>query len=165
VNTSFMEDLTGLDAPIARAAAGNSAWAGMVDSTVNWFTRKHAVTGYRPLFYALQQFANRLDNCVAVERVSVENPAIRLYRGTRAAGSGSADFWIAWHDPATLVLPGDAAPQTTLTLNTTATTLTVEQLITQPNQTNPDTQTAPVQDGTASITLTPTPVFILPAAS
>ena len=163
VNTSYMQDLTGLNAPIFRAAAGNSAWAGMVDSTINWFTRTHVVTGYRPLFYALRQLANRLDNCTGVQRTATEDPAIRLYRVTRAVGSESPDFWIAWHDPGTLLLPGDTVPQATLTLHTTASSLVVESLITQPNQTVPDTQTVAVQDDTASIALTPTPVFILPA--
>jgi len=162
VNTSFMQDLTGMNLPIFRAAAGNSAWAGMVDSRVNWFTRKQEVTGCRPLFYALQQLANRLDNCVAVQRVAVEDPAVRLYRVTRAAGAELPDFWVAWYDPGVLLLPGDAVSQTTLTLNTTAVSLTVESVIIQPDQTEPDTFSVPAQAGVASIALTPTPVYILP---
>ncbi len=162
INTSFMEDLWPLNTPLLRASAGNTAWAGMVETTLNFFTQEHNIKSYRPLFYALQQLAGHLDNYTVVERAETSDPGVWLFQVRHTGTLGLPDYWIAWYEPNTLVLPGDAVPETTLAVESTAQDLHVETLITQPNQTTPKTTTLHVDKGTATLPLTPTPVFITP---
>ncbi|HPO12165.1 MAG TPA: hypothetical protein PLI09_01865 [Candidatus Hydrogenedentes bacterium] len=164
INTSFMEDLWPLNTPLFRASAGNTAWAGMVQTALNFFTQEHNITGYRPLFYALQQLARRLDNYNVVERIETDDPNVWLFRVLHTDASDLPDFWIAWYDPGVLVLPGDVIPETTLALESTAQNVVVETLITQAGQTTPQTTTIPVSEGVAVVSLTPTPVFIAPTS-
>jgi hypothetical protein len=160
VNTSYMQDLTGLDLAIFRAGAGNSAWAGMVSSRVDWFGQRQVITGYRPMFYALQQLAGHLDKYSVVRRLTDTDPANHLYVVQETSGAGFPDFWIAWRDPGVLILPGDVIHGGNVVMGTSAASVTVERLINQQGQTTPTTETLPVQDGSVSIPLTPTPVFI-----
>ncbi len=160
LNTSFIEDLFPLNTPLFRAGAGNAAWAGMVETRLNFFTQEHIVKGRRPLFYALRQVAYELDSYNVVERVPIANADVRLYRVRHTEGLGLPDFWIAWYYPAQLVLPGDAVPETTITLETDAPEVGVEKLITQPGQDDTDVVKIPANNGVVEIPLSATPVFI-----
>lgn len=163
INTSFMEDLWPLNTPALRASAGNTAWAGMVETELNFFTQTHKIKAYRPLFYALHQFARWFDNYDVVERVETDDPNVWLFQVRHTGASDLPGFWIAWYDPGVLVLPGDVVPETTLGLETAAQNVIVETLITQAGQTTPQSETIPVSDGVAVLSLTPTPVFIATA--
>lgn len=160
LNTSFIEDLYPLNTALFHGSAGNTAWAGMVETELNWFTQEHTVKACRPLFYALQQMANWLDHYNVIERVAMDDPDVRLYRVRHTGDLGLPDFWVAWYYPALLVLPGDAVPETTIAVESTASRLRVEKLITAPKQTEAETSLVPVTGGTAAVTLTATPVFI-----
>jgi len=160
INTTFMQDLFPLNTPALMAAAGNSAWSGMVETTYNAFTQAHTTTGYRPLFYALQQLAAAVDGYTRVERIDVDEPGVRLYRVSSANDTELPSFWVAWYEPGILILPGDAVPETTLTLEITAATVEVETLITGPDQMEPVVESVNAVEGTVTVDLSPTPVFI-----
>ncbi len=164
INTAYIEDLFPLNTAALKASAGNSAWAGMVETTWNLVTQEHVTKGYRPLFYALRQLTTALDKYNVVERISVDTLGIRLYRVRCTDAHALPDFWIAWYEPGTLVLPDDAVPQSTLQFETTAKRVSVETLITKPSQTSAESATVAQSGGIAEIALTPTPVFIRESA-
>lgn len=160
INTTFMQDLFPLNTPALMAGAGNSAWSGMVETSYNAFTQEHTTKGYRPLFYALQQLANAMDGYATVERIAVGEPGVRLYRVSSTDDAERPPFQVAWYEPGVLILPGDAVPETTLILETTAATVEVETLITGPGQTEPVLESLSAADGAVTVELSPTPVFI-----
>lgn len=147
IDTAFAEDLYWLKLPIAQAAAGASAWAGQVD-----VERRE----YRPGYYALQQLIHHLDGYNNVTRIVDEDDGIRIY----AIDHPDRRLWIAWYDPDNLILPEDPLPQIATQLDAGLPTVVVETLITQFSQTLPVQVILPTQGGIASLTLTPTPIFI-----
>lgn len=163
VNTSFMEDLYPLNQPMFHAAAGISAWGGMAETSWNFFTQEHKVTRRLPLFYALQQLTGHLDGYNTVDRVETEDPEVYFYHVSTAATPPKPECWIAWYEPNFLVLPGDATPHTSLTFSHAGTQLTEEPLITKLDQTAPTKNTIDTPEGTATLTLSPTPVFLATA--
>jgi hypothetical protein len=160
INTTFMEDLFPLNTPVFQAAAGNSAWAGMVETQWNWFTQEHVASAYRPLFYALQQLAKNMDGYDTVTCIEKNTPGIRLYLVQSTNNSDLQEYWFAWYEPGVLVLPGDPVPTTTLAFETSAAKVSIETLITKPGQTHADTESFNSTGGIASIPISPTPVFI-----
>lgn len=148
IDTAFTEDLLLLKLGIAQAGAGTAAWAGLVD-----FDRKE----YRPVYYALQQLIENLGEYDHFARIAVGNDdGIRVYEVEEAGQR----FWIAWYDPGTLVLPGDAVPQASVQWETGAASVRVEGLAI--SSAGPESQTVQASDGVISITLTLSPVFIYP---
>lgn len=148
INTAFTEDLFWLKLPLAQAGAGTSAWAGLVD-----VERRE----YRAGYYALQQLVGHLDGYESITRLALGEQGVRVYEISRA----DRRFWIAWYDPGYLVLPGDAQPEATVPLDIGAPEVIVESLITQFGQDSPERVTLSAPDGILTLTLTPTPVFIL----
>lgn len=147
IDTAFAEDLYWLKLPIAQAGAGASAWAGQVD-----VERRE----YRPSYYALQQLIHHLDGYSSVTRIVYDNEGIRVY----AINRPDQRLWIAWYDPDNLILPEDPLPQIATQLDVGLPTVIVETLITQFGQTLPVQAILTTQGGVASLTLTPTPIFI-----
>lgn len=165
INTAYIEDLFPLNTPVFMAAAGNSAWAGMVETRWNFLTQAHITKGYRPLFYALQQLASHLDGYNAVEQATTEVSGARLYRARHTGTQGFPDCWIAWYEPGVLLLPEDDIPETVLPFATSAAQVCVETLITEPGHSQAQTVSVTAVEGTASIPISPTPVFIQEASS
>jgi hypothetical protein len=160
LDTWSMEDIPILQIPLAQAGAGTAAWAGMADVTVNLFTGEHAVRDFRPAFYALQQLETRLSGCDCIRAVNVADPRVRLFE---LRGPVTQE-WIAWLDPATVVLPGDAVPTATLPLVTGPGEVTLERTPTRPGQTGPDRWTVTPDGGVVELPLTPTPLFVIAAS-
>lgn len=160
INTTFIQDLFPLNTAVFMASAGNSAWAGMVETSYNAFTQEHKTTGYRPLFYALQQLANAMDGYTTVERVTVDESGLRLYRVSSEDTGELPPFWIAWYEPGILILPEDAVPQTSLDFETSAESVEVEALITEPGRTEAYMDKIGATQGMVTIPISPTPVFI-----
>lgn len=147
INTAFTEDLIWLKLPIAQAGAGNSAWAGLVD-----FERRE----YRPGYYALQQLIGHLSGYESITRLPFDDYGIRVYELVRA-GQRS---WIAWYDPGRLILPDDPLPETSMQLAVGVPAVTIENLITQFGESNPNRTNLTTQDGVITLTLNPRPIFI-----
>jgi len=147
INTAFTEDLLLLKLGLAQAGAGTAAWAGLVD-----FDRKE----YRPVYYALQQLIDQFGNYDRISRIPFEDPGVRLYE-IEQAGRLS---WIAWYDPATLVLPGDPIPLATVQVDLGSPSVVQRSLALGPS--GPEVQTLSAVDGLISLTLTPAPLFITP---
>ncbi|HKY78566.1 MAG TPA: hypothetical protein VI688_06010 [Anaerolineales bacterium] len=145
INTAYTEDLLLLKLSLARAGAGTSAWAGLVD-----LERKE----YRPVYYALQQIISQLDNYDRITRLPFDEQGLRMY----AVENDGRRSWIAWYDPGILVLPGDQIPQTTLQVDFEISALA--QLSLALDSAGPEVQTLSAVDGLITITLTPSPVFI-----
>ena len=148
INTAFTEDLLWLKLPIIQAGAGNSAWAGLVD-----VERRE----YRPGYYALQQLIGYLRDYESITRHPFDDDGIRVYELVRE----NRRIWIAWYDPNYLVLPNDPIPKTTVTLDVGGTTIAIETLITQAEQSIPERAGLQTRDGTITFDLTPTPIFII----
>lgn len=157
INTAFTEDLTLLKLPLARAGAGTAPWSGMVETKVKLGTEDRTVLGRRPAFFALRQLAGHLRGYTAIERVAVPEENVWAFKITR----GDKPLWIAWLDPG-VFLSGDEVPEATVTFAVTGSTATVETLTTEEGETIPRRESAPTKDGAVTVTVTPTPVFILP---
>jgi len=157
INTAFMEDLSFLKLKLFKAGAGTSPWSGMALTQSKPLTNERTVIGFRPSFYALKQLVTHLNGSRAVERVVVADPRIRLYR-VRASGRRCS---IAWVEPDRIVLPGEPLPQVVLAFKTSDSRVRVEPLMIRQGETRPERVTVQAQDGTANITLMPTPLFIL----
>lgn len=161
INTTFMEDLIQLQWPIMRASAGLSAWAGMAAVTINLVTQEHTITALRPLYHALRQLMGHMDGCDAVVRLEAEDARVRLYEIQDLDGDTGSRF-IGWYEPETLLLPGDAVPEATVSLDVGASKATLEWLIIDEGVTTPERQTLAATGGQVTFILTPTPVFVLP---
>jgi hypothetical protein len=148
INTAFTEDLLLLTLPVAQAGAGTAAWAGLLQLEPLEF---------RAGYYALQQLVSRLGTYDAITRLPYEDPGMRVYEVSR----DGERTWIAWYDPGMLVLPGDVIPQATIQLDVDLPEVTVEQLITEFGQDSPVQFPLTTVNGSVSLLLTPTPIFIL----
>lgn len=79
--------------PALEAAAGVTAWSGLVDAR----TRSR-----RPAHGALEQLARVFEGGDAVERVDMGDPDVRLYAVTGPRGP----VWVGWYEGRALALPG-----------------------------------------------------------
>jgi len=154
INLSFTFDLPLLTTPALQAGAGIAAWGGAVQ--VNHFTGK-ILTRY-PLFYALGQLMGHLEGYRKVKRLKHSDPAVRIYRVRRRGGF----FWVAWRDPQGVLLPRDGEPTSAIDLATGAGSVTVEPVITELGQEEPERSTLPASDGVVSLELTHTPIYVFP---
>jgi hypothetical protein len=158
IDTSFMEDLHPFKLKLAAGGAGISAWAGMGDLKLNILDQSRSVLRLRPAFYAIQQIQRHIRGYDKVERVQVEDKRVRVYRFDR---DKSATF-VIWLEPEKLLLPDDAVPSATISLRIGGGGATVERMIEEAGQTKPERQTVTANAGTVRLTVTPTPVFVLP---
>lgn len=156
IDTAFMEDLSWLKMKPLMAGAGTSPWSDMADTSVS-LNEHRTVKGYRPGFYALGQLSGHLRGYRSIKRVEVGGPGIRLYR----VDKGDEGFWVAWYEPGTVILPGEAVPQTKLKLKVNGSSVTVEPMISRQGQTAPERSEVRADAGTAEVDLTPTPIYIL----
>lgn len=151
IDTSFTEDIEILKA-VTGAGAGNAGWGGLADVDRNIFTQVRTIKKRYPNFYALQQIQKHLAKYDSIARVDAGDKKVRIYE----VKSGTSRELIAWYEPGTVYLPGEAVPQKVVSLPSTTGTVSIEKLITGIDKT-----TAEVTTGDAkSITLTPTPLFI-----
>lgn len=160
INTSFTADLPILSTKLGLASAGNGGFGGMVSETYNFFTKKFTVTEYRPGFYALKQLAEKLKNATKITRVK-SDADVRLYKVITPNGK----FWISWLHPDYLVLPGDSEPKKTISLSLNSGTRVTDMAV---SSTSPKTRfvkpKSTASGGTKTrVTLTMTPVYIIPA--
>jgi hypothetical protein len=147
IDTAFTEDLLLLKLPIAQAGAGTAAWAGLVD-----FDLKQ----YRPVYFALQQLIDNLGSYDRITRIHFDDDGLRLYEIEKQGRKS----WIAWYDPALLVLPGDAPPQATLQFDFGVPSVTIDNLAIA--QGIAEALTSQAAGGLITITVGPSPVFISP---
>lgn len=148
IDTAYTEDLLLLKLGIAQAGAGTAAWAGLVD-----FDRKE----YRPVYYALQQLIANLGEYDHFSRISVGNDdGLRVYQ----VEEDGQRFWIAWYDPAIVVLPGDTIPRANARWEVGTTSVRTESLAMSAG--GPEAQIVQIGDGVITLTLTPSPVFVFP---
>jgi len=157
INLSFVADLPFLTSKWARAGAGISAWAGA--------TRQNPRTGRvferYPLFHAIRQLMGHLTGYRSIERVEFADPAARVYRVEGRRGP----FWVAWHDPQGVLLPADGSSQLGVALEINSSRAVVERVITGLGQTVAESQQRQATGGVLEISLTHTPVFVVPNLS
>lgn len=152
INTAFTGDLPILNTKLGFAGAGNGGFGGVVSQTYNLFTRKYAVSEYRPGFYALQQLTVKLKDVKSIKREeSAAN--VRLYQLKTASDS----FWIGWFHPDYLVLPGDSMPKKTISLPLGSGATTTEMATTAAT---PKTIDISSTNGEVTVDLSMTPVYI-----
>lgn len=163
INTAFMEDFTPLQAPFLQAGAGIGAWGGIADVAINVLTQERTAGTLRPLYYALRQMANHLDGFESIVREPSVDPRVRMYTA-HDAGSVGREIRIAWFEPDALILPEDEVPSMAVEVEVSGFPIRWERLITQSGQTKPESGTLPVVNGRIVVTLTPTPIFLLPQA-
>ena len=158
VNTAYTEDLALLKMKLLKAGAGTSAWSGMLETKVTPKTNVRTVTGYRPMWYALQQVQSALGNYESMERMMYEDPHVRVYR-IRKQGKES---FIAWYEYDKIPLPGEAAVAKMVKIKTGLTDLKAQETI-RMNPAKTDMQTTlhyPAEKGEVEIPLTNVPVFL-----
>lgn len=154
INLSFTSDLLWMTGRLARAGAGISGWAGAV--------RQNPQTGKiherYPLFHAIRQLMAHLAGYTRVVRLPMADPRARVYRVEAPGGP----WWIAWRDPQAVLLPEDGLPSLEVELDVGVPTVTLEKVIHELGQEQPERLTAPSPRGRLSLTLTHTPVYVLP---
>ena len=152
VDLAFTEDFNAfLFKKLLHAGTGNAAWGGFLDTSIKAGSEQRTVNGKFPSFYALKQLQSHLAGYSSIKRLD-KGSDVFAYE----VKNGSKTFYIAWLDTGKLILPGDEIPSKTISLGTGS--VTVEQLITKQGETTPESSAASLD----AITLTPSPVFILP---
>lgn len=154
LNLSFTTDLPFLTLPVLQAGAGISAWGGAVET--NLLTARVQQT--YPLFHAIGQLMGHLSGIERVERIHLADPHARVYRLQRADRS----IWVAWFDPGRALLPEDGQPSITVEIPAGVGSVVVEPVITGLGQTTPHRRSQTGQKGMIPLTLTHTPVYVLP---
>ncbi len=160
IDVAFMEDLYPLKLKALMASAGTSPWSGMVQTTGKLFTKERTVVEYRPAFFALKQLAANIDGYDSVERISMNDSHIRLYKFSK--DSNSTTVFVAWLEPDKVVLPGEAVPNQKLSLETNGSKskVTRELMISNFGQQRAERHNIEVNDGQVEISITPTPEYI-----
>lgn len=158
VNTAYSEDLALLKMKILKAGAGTSAWSGMLETKVTPKTNTRIVTGYRPMWYALQQAQSALGKYESIERMKYDDPHVRIYKIMK---QGKESF-IAWYEYDKIPLPGEAVVPQKIKIKTTLTGLEAQETIQRlPVKTDLETTLHyPANKGEVEIPLTNVPVFL-----
>jgi hypothetical protein len=151
INTAFIEDLVWLKLKVFGAGTGPSAWSGLID-----LDRRER----RASYWALQQLMRHLRGYDTLHRVSSGDADVRVYE----ISVGDSKCWIAWLELNRVLLPGEAMPSRPLTLTTGGAQAVIEPLITRAGLSRPEQRTEKTRSGRLSLSLTPEPVFIIPAA-
>ncbi len=149
INLAFNVDLPLLTWKVARAGAGLTAWAGALEWRGNRVTMRH------PLFHAITQLMEHLDNYRSVRRIAYADERVRVYEITGNTGG----TFCAWLDPQRLLLPGDAVPSKRITLDIAASAADVTAVRTTPTD---ESKRVATKSGTLELTIGATPVFITP---
>jgi hypothetical protein len=123
---------------------------------VNVLNEQRTVKGYRPGFYALGQLNGHLQGYTSIGRVGLQDEGIRLYRVEK----GGEGFWIAWYEPGTVVLPGEAVPRAKLALQVNCSSVIVEPMISRQGEATPGSSGSWADAGLVELDLTPTPIYI-----
>lgn len=111
----------------------------------------------RPMFYTYQLVTQKMAGVQSVQRIDVAESQAYVYKIITTHGT----LYAAWTDDGKQELPEEGTPRVVADIPSTATTsVTVTKTITDLGQTLPVVTTVPVVNGKASLTLTPTPVFI-----
>ncbi len=151
IDTAFTEDLPRyFKARWFRAGAGITPWSGMLRKGL--FGRFER----RPNFYAQKQLVGHLKGYDAITRVAYADDRVRVYLIEKAAGR----TWVCWLDPQKLILPGDTVPQADIAIKTGTLSAAIEQTIVGFGHTAPDITTFQTDNGTAALTVTPSPVYV-----
>ncbi len=153
IDLAYTTDLPFLTGRLMRGGAGIPAWSGFVELSGK------CIDSRRPAFYATKQMMGHLRDYRGVQRVPHPDPEVRIYQ-IRTPG---APRWVAWLDPQRVVLPGEEIPRKSIRLAVGAAQVTLEPVITARGQIAPERTGIPAPDGRADVTLTPRPVFVVPA--
>jgi hypothetical protein len=94
----------------------------------------------------------------SVRRIQSPELEVRLYEIVR----GSTRWWVAWLDAKRVVLPGDPNPVREMSITTNSARATAEPLFMEPGVTEPEQRTIPVAGGRGTISISLTPVFVVP---
>lgn len=158
INTAFMEEYAPSKTMLFGAAAGNSIWSGMTLTAVKAFSNERQIKEIRPSFYAIGQLSSHLKGYTAIEKISVADKDIKIYKITNNTGF----FFIAWYEPDFLVLPGDNIPVKTAVLEGLGNTAAVEKIISAEGQTVPISTNYNTVNGNLDVNLTYMPCYIIP---
>jgi len=159
INLAFATDLSWLTSKPMHASAGIAAWGGAL--RINPWTGR--VLQVFPSYYAIQQMMGHLAGYRSIERVAQTNPQVRVYRIERAAVPGEGgEFWIAWMDPGRALLPEDGTPSIEVEIDVGEGAFSLEPVITEMGQTEATRSPVTAAEGSLTLTLTPTPAYILP---
>lgn len=154
INLSFTGDLPVATLPVFKAAAGISAWGGAI--RVNYMTG-NALEKY-PLFYAIRQLMDHFNAYDSIERVGIKDDRACVYLVHRKG----KQFWIAWFNPKTALLPEDGEPGINITLDIGVSKIVIEPVITEMGQTAPKRRKKSSSNEKINIFITPAPIYILP---
>lgn len=154
VDLAYMTDLPLLTGRLMRAGAGLTAWAGFIDFKGPCISEK------RPVFYAVKQLMGHLRDYQSIRRLHFADDHVRVYEVRRPGGR----VWIAWLDPGHVVLPGDAVPFKTVSLDVGTDHVVLEPTVTGVGQTGPERTGMPSPGGHVELRLTPRPTFVVPGA-
>lgn len=147
INTAFTQDLVWFKLKVFQAGTGTSAWSGLVDVQ----KKEH-----RAGFYAFQQLMSLMKGYKSVQRLANARADVRVYEFS----FDGEKRWIAWYDPAKVILPGEAVPSIPAEIRVDIPTVEEETLITRFGQRQPKRETVSTVGGIANLDLTPTPTLL-----
>jgi hypothetical protein len=147
INLAFVEDLAWLKLKPFKAGAGASAWSGFIDLARN---------ETRAPYHAVRQALGHLAGYTSVSRLPVAGPGARVYVIDRPDGRR----YVAWLETARVSTPADPVPSGTATIDVGGGQLMVEPLITDPKALEPTRSPVETSGGRATVTITPTPIFL-----
>ncbi|MBI2926624.1 MAG: hypothetical protein HYY24_13090 [Verrucomicrobia bacterium] len=157
LNAAFTEDLELLKLKALHAGAGNAAWGGMARIELRLFQPEPVLAARYPNFFAVAQVQRHLRGYRSIRRVAAADPDVRIYHLRKP---DTRELWIAWLAATKVFLPGDAVPTVEVELDVGEPgPVTIEQLLTVANGSQPETKEVPAATGQFKWPLTPTPVF------
>lgn len=154
INLAFVADIAWLTLKPMNAGAGISAWGGAL--RINPWTGR--VLARYPAFFAIRQMVGRLAGYRSIERVEAPGDGARVYRIENEGGY----FLVAWLDPGRALTPDNGSPELEVDLAVDARLATIEPVITAMGREEPERWTERTSDGLLRVTLTHTPIYIIP---
>ncbi len=141
------------------AGAGNGGWVGMTEIAIGDPQNCVLLYNCRAPLWSIKQLQSKISGYSKMGRIQTSDPNVRVYLFMK----GSTPIWVAWYeDPKQLILPGDSIPSKPVSLAVGKSSVMVEKVVTQDGKTYPTPTTTPVTapNNIATVTLTPTPVYI-----
>jgi hypothetical protein len=164
VNIGNLEDwktnIPALDAAAVRLA-GTSMFMGMMDTTV---TQKRAGEGLpnyrapgqpRPAFYAIKLANEKIASFASVEKLELWS-GVWAYHFSRPSGP----LWVLWYDDGTLYFPGETPATVSVDLPFAGANALITRTPVASGMEIPETESPASSNGTLSLVLDSTPIFI-----
>jgi hypothetical protein len=147
-----------IESPLLQTPRVTGSWGyqGLVDATYNFFTRTWTVAAPYPAFHTYRLTIRKLDGYSAVERLDL-GESIYAYRFV----VDGKPVYVLWREPGRLYFPDENEPApVSVKLLFTAPRALITHIVTEIDETEPETETIASEGGLLTLLLVSEPVFV-----